>query len=50
LSDYPEQPQILHATDIAHDADDFVALRLKCLQIVAINLDGQFTWAGRSSR
>src|ERR1700722_713352 len=44
LADYPEQPQIFDPADIAPDADNFVALRLKCLQIVAINLDGQLAF------
>ena len=42
LADHAEQTQSFDAADLAHHADDFVALLFQQRQIGSINLDGEF--------
>jgi hypothetical protein len=44
LADYPEDSQVLDASDLAHNGFDLVALLLQQLQIIPVELDRQFAF------
>src|SRR5215467_2965926 len=41
LANHAKDAKVFHAADRFHDSDNLVALRFKCLEVVAIDLDGQ---------
>ncbi len=44
LADDAEEAEVLHAADVAHDADDLVALFFEGLEVVAVELDGELAF------